>query len=262
MSGERGLTCALALLAVVVVGGCTAAAGNAYDSAKDEITALAPKDVKTQSTPAMKQLNIDRITILPLVGDPPEQGAPLSTGATDAITAELYSQAALAGGWQVVPLDDVTQALQNLPPSTPADLENNAFALGRLVAADGVLFGTVERYEERVGIDNADAKPAAVTFSLKFLDMTTKQVVWTSKYAKAQKGFAQSLTSLVNFVQKEGRWIHAQEIAEVGVEQSVADLHRHLTFAADSKHFETGTYGQLKSGQQRYNQGMGKAGLY
>jgi len=237
-------------------------AGNAYDSAKDEISALAPKDVKTAATPAMKQLTIDRITILPLVGDAPRQGAPLAPGATDAITAELYSQAALAGGWQVVPLDDVTQALQNLPPSTPADLETNAFALGRLVAADGVLFGTVERYEERVGVDDSDAKPAAVTFSLKFMDMTTKQVVWTSKFSKTQKGFAQSLTNLVNFVQKEGRWIHAQEVAEVGVEQSVADLHRHLTFAADSKHFETGTYGQLKSGQQRYNQGMGKAGLY
>jgi hypothetical protein len=262
MSRGRSLTLVFALLAAVAAGGCTAVAGNAYDSAKDEITALAPKDVKTQATPAMKQINIDRITILPLVGDPPQQGAPLAPGATDAITAELYSQAPLAGGWQVVPLDDVTQALQNLPPSTPADLETNAFALGRLVAADGVLFGTVERYEERVGIDDSDAKPAAVTFSLKFMDMSTKQVVWTSKFSKTQKGFAQSLKNLVNFVQKEGRWIHAQEIAEVGVEQSVADLHRHLTFVADSKHFETGTYGQLKSGQQRYNQGMGKAGLY
>ena len=260
MSCAGSFTFAFALLAVLALGGCTAAAGNAYDNAKDEITALAPKDVKTAATPAMKQMNIDRIAILPLVGDPPQQGQPLAPGATDAITAELYSQAALAGGWQVVALDDVTQALQNLPPSTPADLETNAFALGRLVTADGVLFGTVERYEERVGIDDSDAKPAAVTFSLKFMDMTTKQVVWTSKFSKTQKGFAQSLTNLVNFVQKEGRWIHAQEVAEVGVEQSVADLHRHLTFVADSKHFETGTYGQLKSGQQRYNQG--KAGLY
>jgi len=262
VSREPSLRLALALLAAVAVGGCTAMAGNAYDNAREEVSALAPKDVRTKAKPAIKQMNIDRITILPLVGDPPNGGAPLAAGATDAITAELYSQAALAGGWQVVPLDDVTQALQNLPPSTPADLENNAFALGRLVAADGVLFGTVQRYEERVGIDDANAKPAAVTFSLKFLDMATKQVVWTSEYAKSQKGFAQSLTNLVNFVQKQGRWIHAQEVAEVGVEQSLADLHRHLTFVADSKHFETGTYGQLKSGQQRYNQGMGKAGLY
>ncbi|HEY2484190.1 MAG TPA: hypothetical protein VGI36_03535, partial [Candidatus Binataceae bacterium] len=81
MSRGRSLTFAFALLAAVAVGGCTAAAGNAYDSAKDEITALAPKDVKTQATPAMKQMNIDRITILPLVGDPPQQGAPLAQGA-------------------------------------------------------------------------------------------------------------------------------------------------------------------------------------
>src|SRR5262249_30272158 len=128
VSRGRGITIALAFLAAVIVGGCTAMAGNAYDNAKDEISALAPKDVKTQATPAIKQVNIDRITILPLVGDPAQQGSPLAPGAADAITAELYSQAALAGGWQVVPLDDVTQALQNLPPSTPADLESNAFA--------------------------------------------------------------------------------------------------------------------------------------
>ena len=261
MKGEWNGVRRLACLMAILLGGCTAVAGNAYDSAKDEIATLAPKDVKTQASPAMKQLTVDRIAILPLVDDP-KDGVPLGTGAADAITAELYSQTALAGGWQVVPQDDVTQALQNLPPSTPGDMETNAFALGRLVSADGVLFGTVQRYEEREGIEDSSAKPASVAFQLQFMDMKTKQVVWTSKYSKSQKGFAQSLTNLVNFVQKQGRWIHAQEVAEVGVEQSVADLHNHLTFVADSKHFETGTYGQLKSGKQRYNQGMGKAGLY
>ena len=163
----------------------------------------------------------------------------------------------MAGGAQ----DDVTGYGQ---PSAidSEDMDTNAFALGRLTSADGVLYGTVQRYEDRVGIDESQAKPAAVTFALKFLDMKTASVVWTSKYDKTQKGFNQSLTSLVNFVQKQGRWVHAQEVAQVGVEQSVADLHRQLTFMADSQHFETGTYGQLKSGQQRYNQSMGKAGLY
>ncbi len=254
--------CVLAFLIAIAAAGCTAAAGNAYDSAKDEIQALEPKDVKTQMAPAMSHLTIDRIAVLPLVDNPPKNGAPLAPGAADAITAELYSQVSLAGGWQVVPQDDVAQALQNFPPSTAADIETNAFGVGRLVSADGVLFGTVERYEDRSGIDDSSAKPAAVSFELKFLDMKSGGVVWTSKFTKTQKSFAQSLTNLVNFVQKEGRWVHAQEVAQIGVEQSVADLHRHLTFVADSKHFETGTYGQLKSGQQRYNQGMGKAGLY
>ncbi len=250
------------LMLAMAVAGCTAFVGNAYDNAKDEIDALKPKDVKTQASAGMKQLTVDRIAVLPLVDDPPKNGAPLGPGAADAITAELYSQVSLAGGWQEVPQDDVTQALQNLPPSTPQDLETNAFAIGRLTSADGVLFGTVERYEDRSGSDDSSAKPAAVSFSLKFLDMKSGKVVWTSNFSKTQKSFAQSLTNLVNFVQKEGRWVHAQEVAQIGVEQSVADLHRHLTFVADSKHFETGTYGQLKSGQQRYNQGLGKSGLY
>jgi hypothetical protein len=262
MIGNRNAVRAFALLTTIALAGCSAVVGSAYDSAKDEIATIAPKDVKTQASPSIKQLTVDRIAILPLVDDPQKGGAPLAPGAADAITAELYSQAAIAGGWQVVPQDDVSQALQNLPPSTPADLETNAFAIGRLVSADGVLFGTVERYEDRTGIDDSSAKPAAVTFELHFMDMNSKQVVWTSKYAKTQKSFTQSLTSLVNFVQKEGRWVHAQEVAQAGVQQSVDDLHRHLTFAADSRHFETGTYGQLKSGQQRYNESMGKSGLY
>jgi hypothetical protein len=251
----------LSLLACVVLTRCTAMVGSAYDSAKDEVATLAPKQVKTEASSSMKQLSIDRIAIMPIVDDP-KGGAPLGPGASDAITAELYSQAALAGGWDVVPQDDVAQELQNLPPSTPGDMETNAFAIGRLTSADGVLFGTVEKYEDRTGIDDSTAKPAAVKFELQFLSMKSGKVVWTSKFDKEQKSFSQSLASLANFVQKEGRWVHAQEVAQVGVQQSVDDLHRHLTFVADSNHFETGTYGQLKSGQQRYNQNNGKAGIY
>jgi len=251
----------LIILAAFAGGACTAAVGNSYDNAKDEIANLTPKDVKTESIPTIKQITIDRIAVMPIV-DNPQGGQPMSPGASDAISAELYSQVALAGGWEVVAQDDVSQALEKLPPSTPATLDANAFILGRMVSADGVLFGEVERYQERVGIDDTESTPAAVTFSLKFLDMKTKQVVWTAKFAKSQKGFTQSVTSLVNFVQKEGRWIHAQEVAEVGVQEAVADLHRHLNIASDANRFETGTYGQLKSGQQRYNTTMGKSGLY
>src|SRR5215469_3993629 len=64
VSREPSLRLALALLAAVAVGGCTAMAGNAYDNARDEVSALAPKDVRTKAKPAIKQMNIDRITIL------------------------------------------------------------------------------------------------------------------------------------------------------------------------------------------------------
>ena len=93
----------ITLIAAVAGAGCTAFLGNQYDNAKDQIAALKPKDVKTQAAPSLSKLTVDRIAIMSIVNDAPKNGAPLSAGASDAITAELYSQAAIAGGWQVVP---------------------------------------------------------------------------------------------------------------------------------------------------------------
>jgi hypothetical protein len=63
-----------------------------------------------------------------------------------------------------------------------------------------------------------------------------------------------------NFVQRSGRWVRANEISLEGVQEAVADLHGDLNLANNAKHFETGTYGQLKSGGQRFN--TGSNGIY
>ena len=49
--------------------------------------------------------------------------------------------------------------------------------------------------------------------------------------------------------------MRAHEIAQEGVEEAVANLHGDLTLSSNVKRFETGTYSQQKSGQQRYNIG-------
>jgi hypothetical protein len=262
MRSARSIAATLLLALAVGTAGCTALTAESLFSAKDEIAKLAPKDVKTHAVRSIKTVEISRIAIMPIADDPVQGGEPIAPGGADAVTAELYSQAALAGGWQVIPNEDVAQAMQQLPPSTPANLDENALALGRLVSADGVLYGTLERYKERVGIDYAAAHPAAVTFSLKFVDLKSKQVVWTASFAKSQKALSQNLFDLANFVQRQGRWVRAHEIAMEGVQQAVADLHDDLDLSKNVKRFETGTYGQLKSGQQRYNRSMGPAGMY
>jgi hypothetical protein len=193
---------------------------------------------------------------MPLVDGAPQGAEALAPGAADAITAELYSQATLLGGWQVIPESDVMQALQKLPPTTPRDLDQNALKLGRLVSVDGVLYGMVERYKERVGLDYSAASPAAVTFSLRFVDMKSGQVVWQAKFAKSQKALSENIFNLANFVQNSGRWVRANEIAQEGVKAALGDLHGRLDLAKNVKRFETGTYGELKSGGQRYNSGV------
>ena len=118
----------------------------------------------------------------------------------------------------------------------------------------------LERYREREGLDYAAASPAAVAFTLKFLDMKTGQVIWTAKFARAQKALSQNIFELANFVQHQARWVRAHEIAMEGVQQAVTNLHGSLDLSSNVKRFETGTYGELKSGAQRYQ--TGPQGIY
>ena len=262
MMTKRILQIALSITMAVALAGCASVSAETYEGAKQTVADFTPKDVTTHAVRSIKTITVNRIAVMPIIDAPPSGSEPLAPGAGDAITAEIYSQAAVAGGWELVAQDDVAQAMQKMPPTTVENIDQNAIDLGRLVSADGVLYGTVERYKERVGLAYASAEPASVTFGLKFVDIKSKQVVWTARFAKSQKALSQNIFNLVNFVQNSGRWVRANEIAQEGVQQAVADLHGELNLQKNVKRFETGSYGELKSGQQRYNFSNGANGLY
>jgi len=252
---------ALAAAALSLAAGCTTMAADAVNATTESVSdAINNRDVKAHAVRSIKTVTINRVAVMPLVEAAPGGGEPLAPGAADAISAELYSSVAMAGGWDPIPEQDVMDAMQKMPPTTLANLDENALALGHEVSADGVLYGTVERYKERVGADYAAASPASVAFTLRFVDLKSKQIVWTAKFAKSQAALSQNLFDLANFVQRSGRWVRAHEIAQEGVKEAVADLHGDLNLQKNVKRFETGTYGELKSGQQRYN--TGPNGIY
>jgi len=254
---------AVAVTTLIGLAACTPVIYSAADSTAQTVKGFIPSgDLQAHAVRSIKQVKVDRIAVMPVVANPGTNGDVVADGGPDAVTAELYTQAALAGGWDVVPQDDVVRAMTNLPPTTPQNLDENAIKLGHALSVDGVLYGVLERYREREGLDYAAASPASVAFALKFVDMQTKQVVWSAKFAKAQKALAQNVFELANFVQHQARWVRAHEIAQDGVALAVADLHGDLTLTSASvKRFETGTYGQQKSGQQRYNNN-GPNGIY
>jgi PBP1b-binding outer membrane lipoprotein LpoB len=252
---------ALVAAAVWLAGGCTTMAADTVNAATESVTdAINQRDVKAHAVRSIKTIQIDRIAVMPVIDAVPGGGEPLAPGAAEAISAELYSQVAVAGGWDPIPAQDVDDAMQKMPPTTMANLDQNALQLGHDVSADGVLYGTVERYQERVGMDYSAASPASVAFSLKFVDLKSGQIVWTAKFAKSQAALSQNLFDLANFVQRSGRWVRAHEIAQEGVKEAVTDLHGDLNLSQNVRRFETGSYGELKSGQQRYN--TGAQGLY
>jgi len=260
MNSRWGARLVLVVASLWLAPGCTTIAADAVNSTTGAVSdAINQRDVKSHAVRSIKTITINRVAVMPVVDDP-ANGDPLAPGAAEAISAELYGQVAIAGGWEPIPEQDVADAMQKLPPSNLGNLDDNALKLGHQVSADGVIYGTVERYKERVGMDYSAASPASVTFSLKFVDLKSKQIVWTAKFAKSQAALSQNLFDLANFVQRSGRWVRAHEIAQEGVKEAVADLHGDLNLSQNVKRFETGTYGELKSGQQRYN--TGPNGIY
>jgi hypothetical protein len=249
---------------LMVAAGCTPILANTALSTEQTVKGFIPSgDLQAHAVRSIKEVRVGTIAVMPVIANPGTNGDVVADGGPDAITAELYTQAAIAGGWDVVPQDDVVRAMSNLPPTNAANLDENALKIGHALSVDGVLYGMVERYREREGLDYAAASPASVAFVMKFVDMKTGQVVWTAKFAKAQKALSQNVFELANFVQHEGRWVRAHEIAQEGVGLAVNDLHGDLTLTASNvKRFETGTYSQQKSGQNRYNVGNGPNGIY
>jgi hypothetical protein len=246
----------------LAVAGCQSVAANSYEAASSTVQQIAiGNELQSHSVRSIKTVTANRVAVMPLIDAPPAGGEPLAQDAAEAVTAELYSQVSVAGGWDVVPAEDVAEAMQKLPPTTPNNIDQNAMQLGQAIAADGILYGTVERYRERVGLDYAAASPASVMFSLKFVDLKTKQVVWSAKFAKSQKALNQNIFDLANFVQHSARWVRAHEIALEGVKEAVADLHGRLNLQPNAKRFETGSYGEIKSGAQRY-QRQGPEGIF
>src|SRR5271155_4154238 len=139
------------------------------------------------SVRSIREVIIHRIAVMPLIDAPDQIDKSLPDDAAGSGTAEVYAKARIIGGWGVEAQDDVDDAMQQLPPTTLANMDQNAIALGRKVGADGVLYGTVNRYRERVGYEYAAQTPAAVAFTLSFVDENSKQIVWSAKFAKEQK---------------------------------------------------------------------------
>ena len=182
-----------------------------------------------QAVRSIRQVIVHKITVMPLIDAPDEMDKSLPSGAAGSITAELYGRANVIGGWEVVPQDDVDAALQQMPPTTLADMDQNALELGRKVAADGVIYGSVHRYRERVGFDYAAQTPAAVAFTLKFVDENSKQIVWTARFAREQRSLAENILDLPNFLSHGGRWVRAHDIAVEGVQGALVNLQSKLT---------------------------------
>lgn len=204
-------------------------------------------DLHVHAVESIKQVRMGRIAVMPIVAAPGIGSNDIEAGGPEAVTAELYSEVATMGGWRVTPIERSEEAMAKFPPTTPRNLDQNALRLGHDLSVDGVIYGMVDRYQEREGLDYAAAKPASVAFELKLVDMKSGQVIWSATFAKSQKALSQNIFNLANFVYHKARWVRANEIAMDGIRAAVHDLHNRLNIAASVQEFESGPQGQATS---------------
>lgn len=153
---------------------------------------------------------------------PTGQEPPLPTYAGPEVTAAIYGALAMSPQFRTVPDLTVAQAMRRI--KSGGDQATRAVALGKDVAADGVLFGTVTRYLEREGSEYGARRPAAVSFSLQLVSPKTGKILWSGSFDQAQQSLSSNLGNWWQFWRGGPRWFTAQEFTRIGVEHLLKDL--------------------------------------
>jgi TolB-like protein len=182
------------------------------------------------SAPKLEE-QIDLIAVMPIEREEPNPDDPtrkgwLAPGAERVVTAQVYWVLSSSSEWRFVPDLTVTQALAKVPRS--GDLATRARALGREVGADAVIFGTVSRYEERVGTEYGAIEPAAAAFSLKLVSVATGKILWSGSFDQQQRALSENLLNWWQFWRGGPRWFSAQEFTRLGVEQLMDNMAAHM----------------------------------
>ncbi|MGH7914529.1 MAG: GNA1162 family protein [Candidatus Binataceae bacterium] len=186
--------------------------------------------LELHSVRSIRTIKVHRVAVMPIIDHPNATGEPIEEGAAESLTADIWSRMTLISGWDVVAESDVRGVMQQLPPTTLANMQDNAIKLGREVSADAVVYGTVTRYQERVGSDYAAKSPAAVAFALHLIDLHNGVVLWTARYARQQEALTQNIFNVSSFLASRGRWVRAQDLAQRGVNEALDDLKSKLGY--------------------------------
>jgi len=144
----------------------------------------------------------------------------LETHAGRAVTAQVYSYLAEQTRLRFVP--DLTVA--DVAAAGPREPIEAARALAKATGADGVIFGSVYRFRERIGTKYAASRPASVSFDLAFYVTASDEVTWEDSFDKTQESLSSNLFNVWMFWRKGPYWFTARELAGLGVERMLDDL--------------------------------------
>lgn len=140
-------------------------------------------------------------------------------GTTDYLAREVMSHLAQRVEYTLIPPGRAEGVFsQMLSKSEDALSERDlALQLGRSLAADAVVMGHVYRFTARVGNRYSVESPASVAFDLFLMRVDTGRILWSGNVDETQLALSENLFQFGKFLERKGRWVTAQELAEYGM---------------------------------------------
>ena len=91
----------------------------------------------------------------------------------------------------------------------------------RTMGADFVMAGYVYRFAERVGRNYSAESPASVAFGVHILRAKDGRVIWSRHFDETQRALSDNLFEIGTFFKRGGKWVTAEEMARMALEDMI-----------------------------------------
>ena len=174
-----------------------------------------PKYIETTAVAGLERQSLEPVMLIPFTAQSHAAGelrsAVVAEEAAGILTGRLH-QKLLARKVKVLLWEG----------SGPVPDEVTAREIGRERTAPVVLVAVVIAYTEREGSAGGIRRPASVGFTLRLIRSEDGATLWTGRYHETQKALLDDLTTTGLFINRRGRWLTAQELAEDGLDRILA----------------------------------------
>jgi len=195
----------LPILALAALLGCSA------KQAQDEL-------------PKIHLLAVLPIEIAEVQRSDPEDAYPVPPEAGIAVTAQIYRFLADRPDFRFVADLLIQDVVLRSSVRDATALIARAVALGKETSADAVIFGTVSRFRERIGTEWGATSPAAVSFDLGLVVVSSGEVVWEGRFDRTQQPLSSNFFDFWMFWRAGPHWFSARELAGLGVDKLLKEM--------------------------------------
>ena len=147
---------------------------------------------------------------------------PVSEEIAEAISTQLFEKLTKDSPYQWVSPRESAAAFSRIASSNPTLTDRDIYVgIAKALSADAVLGGHVYRWRERHGTEYAVSQPASVAFDVYLMTAADGLALWKARFDKTQISLSENVLDLQTFLKAKGRWMTADELAEMGLSEFV-----------------------------------------